>query len=954
MAGLFSSDTVSSTAPVISSIQLQTSSFGRAITWVFGRQRVAPNLIQYDDFAAVPHTKTQHVGKGGGSTSSTDYSYTVAAILALGSGTLESIGKVWKDKEQTTTDALNLDFYNGDQQQAAHPYFVSKHPERALSYRGIAYVASGAYDLGSNAAFGNHTFEVQATGSIAANYAGALIPDAEVVDVVSALLTDVEQGVGLDPATLGDLSSFRSFCLASGLWVSPAYSEQRGAFEYIKNLLTIGFADCVYSGGQFKVVPYSDVPASSALANYVPTIAPVYDLGEDDFIADDSTDAIKVSQKSAEQSYNHVRVKFSDRANDYNDNIAESSDGADIEQHGLRTMDVVELKEIADASVAQKVADFILHRSLYILNTYEFRLPWKYVRLEPMDVVTLTYPRKYLDHTPVLVVEVNEDDDGLLTIIAEDYPLGANRASTQPVPDISNTAPNYAIVPGAANTPLFFEPPGRLTNNDSQLWMATSGGANWGGCVVWVSTDDRSYQRIGTVRSQGQHGVLAAPLPIGGGTDTTNALCVDLSASRGALTGATEENARDLLTACYVDGEYIAYAHEALTGANAYSLSYLVRGAYGSAIGAHATGAPFALLDNGIFKYAYPRGWVGKTIWIKLASFNQFGNGLQDLSAVAAYQHTIVGAQVDQVSYLVAQSQVFSIQLEWGLPAFAADHLGYAEVWYGTSSDRANAGKLVAFASPQSTYSITGLAAGATFYFWVRLVDQMGNVGEFYPPGAGIVGSSATDAKVILDWLAGKIGKTQLSSDLSKAIDLIGGLDAIRDSIAAAHLTGLLAANNAVIKEADRRTSAILTEATARGAAITVVQTSVQTATDSLSNRIDTVTAANGTTAAAVQSEITARTTATNALASRVDTVAATTDGNTAAITSEQTARTTAVGALATRVDTVVATSAANTAAITSEQTARTSAVGALATRVDTVVATSAANTAAITTEQTA
>ena len=955
MGGLFSSKSVSSTAPVISSIQLQTSSYGRAITWVFGKQRVAPNLIQYDDFTAVPHTTTQRTGKGGGSkSSSTDYSYTVAAIMALGSGTLESIGKVWKDKEQTTITDLKLDFYNGDPHQEAYPYFVSKHPERALSYRGIAYVAGGAYDLGSNAQFGNHTFEVQAPGSIAANYPGALIPDAEVVDVVSALLTDIEQGVGLDPATMGDLSSFRNFCLANGLWVSPAYTDQRGAFEYIKNLLTIGFSDCVYSGGRFKIVPYSDVPASSALANYVPTIAPVYQLGEDDFIGDTSTDAIKVSQKSAEESFNHVRVKFSDRANDYNDNIAESSDDADIEQHGLRTMDVVDLKEIADASVAQKVADFILHRSLYILNKYEFRLPWKYVRLEPMDVVTLNYPRKYLDQTPVLVVEINEDDDGLLTIIAEDYPIGSNRASTQPVPNIGNTGPNYAVIAGDATAPLLFEPPGKLTNNDSQLWMATSGGVHWGGCVVWVSTDDLSYQRIGTVRSQAQHGVLAAPLAKGAAIDTAHTLSVDLTISHGELKGGTEENAQDLLTACYVDGEYIAYAHEVLTGANAYNLSYLVRGAFGSTIVDHAQDTPFAFLDNGIFKYSYPREWIGKTIWIKLASFNKFGNSLQDLSTVTAHQYTIVGAKVDQVQFLVTRSKPFSIEIEWGMPPASAGYLGYAELWYGTTSNRANAAKLGSFASPQNTHTITGLAAGVTFYFWVRLVDQSGNVGEFYPAGAGVVGSSSTDAREILDWLAGQISKTQLSIDLLQAIDLINGLESIRDALAAAHLTAMLAANNAAIKETQERAAALLVEATTRGAQITEVKTSVQTATTSLASKIDTVSAANAGTAAAVQNEITARTTATNALASSITTVAASTAANTAAITSEQTARTNTESALATSINTVVASTAANTAAIVSEKTARTTADSALATSITTVVATTAANTAAITSEQTA
>lgn len=964
MGGLFKGHTVDSSAPIISSIQLQTSSFGRPITWIFGRQRVAPNLIQYDDFTAIPHTTTQKTGKGGGGgVSNTDYTYTVAAIMALGSGTLDSIGKVWKDKEQTSLAELKFDFYSGDAVQNPYPYFVTKHPERALSYRGIGYVASGAYDLGSSAAFGNHTFEVQARGSIAAKHPGADVPDAEPADVVAALLTDSEQGVGLDPATLGDMSSFRSFCLASGLWVSPAYTEQRGAYEYIKTLLTIGFSDCVYSGGKFKIVPYSDVPVTSPLGVYQPTIAPVCDLGADDFIADTSTDVVRISQKSAEESYNHVRVRFSDRSNDYNDNIAESKDDADIEQHGLRSMDVVDMKEIADASVAQKVADYLLHRALYILNTYEFRLPWKYVLLEPMDVVTLTFAPEFLDGTPVLITEVSEDDDGLLTIKAEDYPLGSNRHASQPVPDIDNNAPNYAVAPGDANAPVLFEPPAKLTDNQSQLWMATSGGKDWGGAIVWASTDDKTYQRIGAVRSKARHGVLTAALPVGAPIDTVNAMAVNLSVSAGELAGASQSNARDLLTTSYVGGEYIAYADEALQGANAYRLGYLVRGAYGSDIKAHSAGSPFVFLDDAVFRYAYPNEWVGKTLYVKLASFNQFGGAMQDLSTVRAYAYTLLGASVTAATYLTTIPRVFGIQVDWGIPPASAGNLDCTELWAGAGPDLAGASKVDSFAAPQNSHTITGLRAGAAMYFWVRLVDRMGNAGAFFPAGAGIKGQSSTDADEILSYLAGQIGKSQLGQDVLKPIEdaeaLLGpAWDKINallhgtkdDDLAATQLLGLISADKALSDAKTRLTTTI------GGVAAKVDQEKEErtTANSAMAARVDSVAATTAGNTALILQEQVARTTAVDAVASTLSVVAANVGSNTAAIQSEQTARANAESAIASRIDSVIATTGQNTAAILSEQTARANADGALSTRIDAVVATSNGNSAAILSEQTA
>jgi hypothetical protein len=992
MGGLFGGKGVSNSAPVISSIQLQTSSFGRAIPWIFGQQRVAPNLIQYEDFTAIPHTTRQKTGKGGGGkTTNTEYTYSVAAALALGSGPVSKIGRVWKDKERTSLAELNLDYFNGTETQDPYPYFVTKHPDRALSYRGIAYVASGAYDLGSNAGFGNHTFEVQAYGSIGEKYAGSEVPDAEPVDVIVALLTDSVQGVGLDPETLGDLSSFRSYCLANGLWVSPAYTDQKGAYECIKALLTIGFADCVYSGGKFKIVPYSDVPAEGRLATYHPTIAPVCDLGIDDFIAADE-DAVRITQKSAEECFNHVRVKFRDRANDYNENVAESKDDADIEQHGLRSMDVVDMPEIADATVAQKVADFVLHRSLYILNTYEFRLPWKHVRLEPMDVVTLTYGPKFLDQTPVLITSIDEDEEGLLTIQAEDYPIGSNRHTMQPAPDIGSDAPNYAVKPGDVHEPVLFEPPPKLTGNDSQLWMAVSGGDHWGGAVVWASTDDRSYQKIGTVRAGARHGVLTGPLAVGPAIDQVGKLAVDLSVSAGELTAVTQASAEDLLTTSYVGGEYIAFADAALTGRSAYQLSYLVRGAYGSPVAAHAAGEPFVFLDTAVFRFSYPHAWTGKTVYIKLTSFNKFGGAMQDLSQVKAYQHKLEGSKVAGLTFLNAVGRVFAIQVEWGLPLDAALYLDHTELWFGPTPRLADAVKLGAFATPQNAHTITGLPAGRELYFWVRVADKMGNVGPFYPAGDGVKGQTVTDAGDILSYLAGAIGKTQLAGELLAPIEsaeqIIGPvMDKINavlhggqnEQLAATQLLGTISADSALTAARKKLgkdiAAAVATERTERATAtealasqITTVAattnsntaliqeeiTARTTAVDAVSSQLTVVAANVGKNAAAIQTEATARATAEAALSSRIDVVGATTDKNTAAILTEQTARTTAESALASRIDAVVASAGTNTAAITAEQTARANADGALSTRIDSVVATAGANTAAITAEQTA
>src|SRR3546814_6969182 len=58
-----------------------------------------------------------------------------------------------------------------------------------------------------------------------------------------------------------------------------------------------------------------------------------------------------------------------------------------------------------------------------------------------------------------------------------------------------------------------------------EIWVAAAGsGENWGGAQIWVSTDDVTYQQLGTITEPATQGVLTADLPTYAGTnpDMTN------------------------------------------------------------------------------------------------------------------------------------------------------------------------------------------------------------------------------------------------------------------------------------------------------------------------------------------------------------------------------------------------------------------------------------------------
>ncbi|EFQ62371.1 fibronectin, type III [Pseudomonas fluorescens WH6] len=126
------------------------------------------------------------------------------------------------------------------------------------------------------------------------------------------------------------------------------------------------------------------------------------------------------------------------------------------------------------------------------------------------------------------------------------------------------------------------------------------------------------------------------------------------------------------------------------------------------------------------------------------------------------------------VSFLTATSELFGIALKVGFPP-GADDTQRTEFWYGPANDLSAATKLTDLAYPQADYRMQSLLAGATLFFWARLVDRTGNIGPFYPVVNGVMGQSSSDAGPILEQIKGQIDETALGQLLKDRIDLIDG-----------------------------------------------------------------------------------------------------------------------------------------------------------------------------------
>jgi len=282
-----------------------------------------------------------------------------------------------------------------------------------------------------------------------------------------------------------------------------------------------------------------------------------------------------------------------------------------------------------------------------------------------MDVVTINDANLGLAAEPVRIVAVEEDDAGLLTVTAEELTVGVSTPVLYPNGSTTSNVPNRAVAADPVNTPLIFEPPTALTSGVLQIWVGASGGSNgqadpnWGGANVWVSIDDVSYSQVATITQPLRQGVLTAALPAASGWDTTDTLAVNLAESGATLNGTSQASAQQGATRSLVDGELLAYESATLTGADAYNLTGLQRGLYGTASAAHSIGASFARLDDAVATYNLPANYIGKPLYFKLQSVNIFGGGVESLASCVAYSFTPVGAGI---------LDPIAVQLEGGMP----------------------------------------------------------------------------------------------------------------------------------------------------------------------------------------------------------------------------------------------------------------------------------------------
>ena len=699
-------------ADMIADFQINTASYGEVVPEILGTTRVSGNIIDYEDFTPHEHKSTTRTGKGGGSKhTEITYTYTVAAAIGLCEGPIKGIGKVWRDKEvyQYPNEKIELTLFKGDYGQTPWPYMLSKHPDKALPYSGLAYMA-GVVDLGDRGSLPQYNFEIQ----------GKLLETGDGVDVNPAdYIVHVLQSVGAD-VVIDGIDNFRAYCKAADILIStPPNQKSAKAQQVINDIAEITNSLVFWSTDRLKIVPLADKP----IGDWTPANQIQYDLTADDFIAGSDGQLILYKRKDSSEAYNEATVEFINRANSYEKETVSFEVVADVQRNGLKPASKKTAHYLYTKARAQYYAEQLAMKRLYAKTQYTFRLDWAFCALEVGDLVTLTDKSCQLDHQIVVITSVNEAADGQLELTAEGKPAGTYAPAKYNVHENERPFVDYNQEAPSVNDVAIFQTVGDVGGN--QIFVGVNAPSGWGGCSVWLSDNDQTYQRIGNISQQARMGRTKYGF-------AQNGNFCNVTINQGVLKSGTHIDAERGNTLCWVNGEALSYENVEVHPNNWYTLQGLVRGQYGTNAINHNADERFVRVDEALFRYPYRKEDIGKTIYLKFTSMNLFGSNEQGLDEVQSYQYTIVPYYIPEVSNLTLFTKYyeigngvlsFDVVAQFDVPPI--NSLDTVELWYREPSGTWKYG-----GSGNGQITVSGCELGHTYEVKLKVKDSHGNTSQ--------------------------------------------------------------------------------------------------------------------------------------------------------------------------------------------------------------------------------
>lgn len=634
---LFKGVSTTTRADKINQFQSTICEYGAVVPDIVGTTKIAPNLINWQDFYTKEISTTTKQGKAKSTT--INYDYYVYLELALAES-ISGIGAVWVgDKkyasllEANTTskaEGFPLVLYRDG---GCTDYMRQYHSDLAVEYTNLAFLASptggnaSATYLGeNNASTPSYAFEVRGETSdgVDLNPADYILHILKVIGLWDGAIGEenIVEGIG----------RYRQYCAGMDMLVSsPKEASRNAAQNIIKDLMDLTDSYFFWSNNRFKIV----VKDNREWGEFKPDKTIIYDLDANDMIAQSNGACVLFSRKDSSEQYNRFTIKWCNRSKDYEDETISYELVDDILVNGLKQASSVSAPYIYTTDRAIKACQLQARKTEREKNKYTIKLDWAYALLEPGDLITLTDDIIGLQRQPVIVDKVTEGKDGILTVEClqyydGDYPLGKI--------DVNNDEyfyVNYNAEPDPTDTPVIFQPPSEATLSGNEIWIALRGtGSAWGGCSVIAANQDSGYYSIAEFRSQSQYGRVVSFY----GSSMTLSI-------NGEFDNLTAADGKKLYF--WVNGELISYITASYNADGTWTFGTLTRHLYDTGYNAdgtevwHSAGEQVVWCNGALFAVELSAGDEGQTYYFKFPAMNLYHNNYQSEEDCMSYSFTV-------------------------------------------------------------------------------------------------------------------------------------------------------------------------------------------------------------------------------------------------------------------------------------------------------------------------
>lgn len=561
-------------------LAVQGSGYGGTIPRIYGRMRVAGNIIWA---TPVRETRLQTGGKAGTGGSG----YSVSLAIALSATPIINVGRVWADGKQVRSASgefavpVVMRVYTGSEAQDPDPLIeAAEGAGSAPAYRGMAYLVLEDLQLGEFAGrVPQFSFEVVSS-----------IENLSVSSIVKDLAANV--GIELDGAHSQTAGA-----------VGYAAGQQGGIDDDLEALSLIE--------------PFTIDGAASrpqlCLANVAPEAVIV---AAGDLVIESpgsSMDRARSAATRLQKTAGEFSLIYADPARDFEPCVQRSTTGTSVAAISRERRAV---PFALDASLAKQVAERELADAREAGDRSAVALPLRYAGLATGDHIRID------DNPQALRIAAADVESGSIQLSC--MRKGAFRIRRS-VGDPGRKLPTDVKRQGA--TSLFIADIPRLPSESAdqpRLLIAAYGqSADWRQATIMMSTDGGiSYAPVAVATSNAVTGItenVPGPGPIGR-WDEINSIVVRLSSEGFHINDASAHDTLIGRNIALVGSELIGWKRAEEINSNSYKLSGLLRGLYGTEryVGSHLLAERFiAIDDQSLVNVQIPSQFIGEEVRFK-------------------------------------------------------------------------------------------------------------------------------------------------------------------------------------------------------------------------------------------------------------------------------------------------------------------------------------------------